>query len=193
MQYFISDTHLNHANIIRIDGRDFHSVNDMNEYIIEKNNKKVKPTDDLYIIGDFAFGEPEKIVELAKRFNGTRHLITGNHDKVKFLFNTGAFSEIVPYKKVFVQNETFKQYNTKGVIEVILSHYPYAVWDKQHYGAAHIYGHVHANSKANPLVDLNLFPNAYNAFSKHLGYEPFTLMEFMDKYGYDPTFYNFKD
>ena len=47
MRYFISDQHFYHSNIINIDGRLFSSVLEMNEYMIEKWNSRVKVNDEV--------------------------------------------------------------------------------------------------------------------------------------------------
>lgn len=190
MEYFISDLHLNHININRIDNRGFNDVNEMNSHIISSINKVVAPSDDLYIIGDFGMGHVDDLKLLGEQINGRKHLITGNHDRAKDLFKLNIFTEIVPYKKIRVQDKEFFQYNKKGIIEVILCHYPIAVWDKQHYGSIHIYGHVHGNSHTNPLLDVSTLPNAYNVFCKYLNYTPKTLSQLIEIFGYDTNFYN---
>ena len=57
MKFYIADTHFDHANMLKFEpeARPFLNVDDMNEAIIENWNAKVKPGDEVYILGDFCF------------------------------------------------------------------------------------------------------------------------------------------
>ena len=46
--FFTSDHHFGHANIIKFCNRPFKDVQEMNETLIERWNKKVKPKDHVY-------------------------------------------------------------------------------------------------------------------------------------------------
>ena len=54
MNYYISDTHLGHKNIIKLDeqsgGRHFDSIEEHDNLIIENWNKTVKLSDKVYIL-----------------------------------------------------------------------------------------------------------------------------------------------
>ena len=95
-----SDTHFNHENILKFktkDGskvRDFESVTHMNEAIIERWNSKVKPGDKVYHLGDVFFGDKESFKTLWPRLNGSKRLVVGNHDDVKFLSSGGFFQKV---------------------------------------------------------------------------------------------------
>ena len=57
MRYYISDLHFFHENLNHsLDCRGFASAHEMNEYIIEKWNKKVREGDEVVILGDFSAG-----------------------------------------------------------------------------------------------------------------------------------------
>ena len=49
--------------------------------MIENWNSVVKPGDDVYELGDFAFATEDQILNILNRLNGNIHLIFGNHDK----------------------------------------------------------------------------------------------------------------
>ena len=53
MIYFTADLHFYHENVISHASRPFSSVEEMNEALIRNWNKIVKPTDEIYILGDF--------------------------------------------------------------------------------------------------------------------------------------------
>ena len=80
MIYLISDTHFRHQNILKYANRDFQSVEEMNEHMIERWNKTISNKDTIYHLGDFAFGNKEQISEIVNRLNGRKILIKGNHD-----------------------------------------------------------------------------------------------------------------
>ena len=100
MKYLISDTHFNHLNIIKYCNRPFETVEEMNEFIIQKWNNTISNDDTVYFLGDFCLGNREKVIELGHRLNGHKILILGNHDRVtKTAFVDAGFEEI--YVKAF--------------------------------------------------------------------------------------------
>ena len=83
MRIFITaDHHFNHKNIIEYCKRPFKSVEEMNNIMIEKWNKKVNKEDLVIHLGDFALGNKQQVNDIRKKLNGTIILIKGNHDKV---------------------------------------------------------------------------------------------------------------
>ena len=81
MRYYIADLHFFHEALNnKMDKRGFADVGEMNEYIIQKWNNKVRKNDDVVIIGDLSFGSGKETNELLKRLNGRLYLIKGNHD-----------------------------------------------------------------------------------------------------------------
>ena len=53
MRYYISDLHFFHENLNqRLDCRGFESADAMNEYILERWNRKVGDGDEVVILGD---------------------------------------------------------------------------------------------------------------------------------------------
>lgn len=101
--WFISDTHFNHSNILTFkseDGavRNFKDTHHMNETIIENWNRRVKPGDKVYHLGDVFFGSKEDFKQLWPRLNGKKRLIVGNHDDIKFLSSGGFFSKVCMWR-----------------------------------------------------------------------------------------------
>ena len=192
MQYFISDPHMGHYNCIRFDNRPFKDVEEMNNEMISAINKRCKADDDLYILGDFCM-RPAMYALWAEKINAKKHLILGNHDNEKAARASGAFVEIVDYKRLILPNPVVAGTS----IKVILSHYPMVSWDGQMYGAIHIYGHVHVNEVIyvygpdgkQQLLDLNNIPNAYNACCVKQKFVPWTLEDYVTKYGYKEDIY----
>jgi calcineurin-like phosphoesterase family protein len=131
MEYwFTSDTHFNHAGIIKYCNRPFDTVEDMNEAIISRWNECVKPGDFVYHLGDFGWNKCDEIV---KRLAGQKFLIIGSHD-----------AEGERLKKHFCQLTPMKQIKI-GVQTIVMTHCAMRVWEKSHYGAWHLYGHSHGH------------------------------------------------
>lgn len=196
MNYFISDLHYGHANAINFDKRPFDSVEEMNQAIIENINSTVRRNDDLYIIGDIAL-RANLAIECAQQINCRMHLILGNHDYEKEMRDSGLFVEITNYKRIVAQpSET----GLSVSVPIIMCHYPIMSWDRQRYGAIHLYGHVHTQSpyifdfnvdgeRVCKKFSLDQIPNAYNVFCGFQGFRPWTIKELMDTYGYYPDIY----
>lgn len=83
-RWVISDPHFGHANILTFfdyDGtrvRDFSSVEEMDETMVNNFNKVVHQNDVTYFIGDIVINK--KFLPIVKRLNGSKRLIKGNHD-----------------------------------------------------------------------------------------------------------------
>ena len=96
-EYVTSDLHFGHTNIIEYENRPFKDVEQMNNYLIEIWNEKVKVDDIVYILGDFSWYNGIKTNEILEKLNGQKILIRGNHDS-NFLkdnkFNKELFKEI---------------------------------------------------------------------------------------------------
>ena len=80
MIYYISDLHLGHQNVIRMDDRPFETVGQMDETLIRLWNERVTDEDDVYIIGDFTYRNGYSADWYLRRLKGRKHLIIGNHD-----------------------------------------------------------------------------------------------------------------
>ena len=79
-----ADTHYFHHNIIKYCKRPFKSVEKMNNVLIDNHNDTVKKEDDIFIIGDFIWGnDKSRASSIVSRLNGNIHLILGNHDNMK--------------------------------------------------------------------------------------------------------------
>ena len=81
MKFLISDTHFGHSRIIRYCNRPFKNVDEMDRYLINEWNKVISPDDEVWHLGDLAFGNREYIANIVSQLNGKKILILGNHDK----------------------------------------------------------------------------------------------------------------
>ena len=78
--FITSDTHFCHDKPFIYKVRGYDSVEEMNEAIIEHWNKKVKPDDIVYHLGDVMLNDTAKGIQCLRRLNGKIYILTGNHD-----------------------------------------------------------------------------------------------------------------
>ena len=167
MNYYIGDTHFGHENVIRFDERPFENAEAMDQFLIERWNKKVGADDDIYILGDFCYRSEKEPLWYLKRLHGKKHLIIGNHDRI-LLKNQKVREEFVSIDQMlFVTDEHEK---------LVLCHYPLAEWNQYFRGAYHIYGHIHGKREGGYRY-LEDEERALNAGCMVNYYEPVTLKE----------------
>jgi len=155
-RFIISDTHFNHANVIKYCGRPFADVSEMNSILIKNWNETVGSEDIVYHLGDFAFGSKDKIAELRKLLNGRIYLLLGNHDRrhsYKFWQDCG-FERV--YDKTIITDKFF-----------ILSHEPVFLDESTSY--YNLYGHTHEKIVGGP--------HHINCCVEHCDYRPRNLDE----------------
>ena len=98
MNYYISDLHLFHKNVTdegkNFDHRPFKTLDEMHQTIKERWNTKITGTDHVYILGDMCWKEDERAISFVANLKGNKHLILGNHDRIKDHRFRQLFSEI---------------------------------------------------------------------------------------------------
>ena len=152
--WITSDPHYNHKNICRSvtnwrtqDGdvptyntRDFQSIDQMNNALVNNINSKVGQDDTLIMLGDIAFGGFESIGKFLDRLVCKNiHLVLGNHDH--HIRNNREniqefFISVSDYLQVRINDQDF-----------VLSHYPFASWNGLNKGVIHLHGHVHLSNQ----------------------------------------------
>jgi calcineurin-like phosphoesterase family protein len=140
MNFFTSDTHYGHANIIKYSSRPFSSVEEMNDALVKKINDKVGVDDCLWHLGDFAMGGSQNVKEFRDRINCRNiNLILGNHDNIKVVTQGNLFNNIYDFHETKVEGR-----------RIVLCHYALKVWNKSHHGSYHLYGHSHGTLPDDP-------------------------------------------
>lgn len=133
MIYFSSDQHFFHKNAATNPdfGRNFSSVEEMNETLIDNWNSVVNKEDTVYVVGDFSFGNTTQTTQVFNRLKGNKILVKGNHDdRATLKMPWGAID---------------KQLRVKWKDKVFwLTHYPTKSWDLSYHGSYHLFGHVHS-------------------------------------------------
>lgn len=166
MDYFSSDWHLGHANIIKYDNRPFKTVDEMDAAIIKNICSTLKAGDALYFLGDFAFvRDANRLEELMKTFAWTAanlYFIKGNHDgrdTIRLYEKYGTY--LGEQKKIKILDEDAQD----GKQEIVLNHYRMDVWDKSHHGSWHLHGHSHHTLPERPTarcIDIGINGKGYD-------------------------------
>lgn len=165
---YVADLHFGHENMIRMDGRPFESVSEMDEALVHRWNEVVGDDDEVYVLGDFCYKSSKDPSEYLKRLKGRKRLIVGNHDG-RLVKNRRAAAFFESIDELLTIND--------GNRQVVLCHYPIAEWAGYFRGAYHVYGHVHNNFHNDYWKFMKTQERALNAGCMVNGYAPATLEE----------------
>ena len=157
--YFTSDTHYMHTNICRgitnwkdADDitRDFKTLDQMNDRIVNGINASVGQDDILFHLGDWSFGGFEMIEQFRNRIICKNiHLVLGNHDHHIERDREGVrelFTSVHQYIELEVKKNGGKkmdQMHDTFQANFVLMHYPLMSWNKMNDKVIHLHGHVH--------------------------------------------------
>lgn len=169
--WVISDTHFNHGNILKFTDasgkkvRDFASVEEMNEVMIERWNECVKAGDKIYHLGDVFFGHINWVVNNWHRLNGKKRLVVGNHDDISNIVKRGMFEKVEMWRM-------FSEFN------LLLTHVPVheSTLGERRFKDRHminVHGHIHGNPSPSPLHRC--------VCVEHTDYRPINIEELMEK------------
>jgi calcineurin-like phosphoesterase family protein len=163
---FISDFHFSHTNMAL--HRGFTSVEEHDEFIIEKFNSVVNKRDVTYILGDITM-ESSKPYHLLARLNGVKHVVLGNHDRrqdvEELIKYVDSVNGVVSYKGIF------------------LTHVPVHPMELEYRIKRNIHGHLH-----DKVITKSIYEYGYKAgfvpddryvcvSCEQVGYTPKTLKE----------------
>jgi len=144
--YATGDLHISHKNICRgvsqwkdlSETRDFASVDEMNEAIVDSIIKTVPEDGYLLNVGDILFGDKSKLEYWMERINRKQIFCYGNHDSVDSKY-WSLFFGIGSYHEVLCSDRTGK-YRL-----VCLFHYPLKSWNQCNRGSIALTGHEHGH------------------------------------------------
>jgi calcineurin-like phosphoesterase family protein len=144
----ISDLHLSHANILKFVDfrgnrvREFDTVEQMNECMLDRWNSVVKTGDIVYTLGDTMFGDKDDFKKLWPKFNGSKRLLPGNHDDISFL-SSGGFFKKTQYWRMFTEHQ------------LILHHvplHPMSLFRSKDHETPLFQVHGHSHSNGSPKI-----------------------------------------
>lgn len=133
-----SDSHFCHRNILvyEAENRPFKDRDEMNEALIQRWNEKVRESDLVLHLGDFSFGNKNRIKDIVSRLNGRIWLLLGNHDR----------EQHYDWMKLGFERTIKHPFLLDG--KFIFSHEPLETIPD---GKVNIYGHVHGSRYFNTI------------------------------------------
>lgn len=172
--WIMSDPHFGHRNIITFKDdegnlvRPFSSAEEMDEIMIERHNKVVKPADKVYCLGDVAMNRSQ--IQTIGKLNGRKVLIKGNHDIFKLKDYIPYFDDIRAYK-VFPEHR------------MIMSHIPVHTSQLEHRFKWNVHGHLHQNlvKAFDGLPDTRYI----NVCMEHTNFAPVNFEDLLKRIGYE--------
>ena len=154
--FFTSDTHFNHANIIKFYNRPFKDVEQMNDVMIANWNSVIGKDDTVFHLGDFCLGGAAEWTKILDRLNGKIYLIMGNHDlkNIRQGF-ISRFEHVAMQMRIEI-----------GKKRIYLCHYPFLCFEGSYKDDVwQLFGHVHTR-RSNSGIDAGrlqyLYPTQYD-------------------------------
>lgn len=170
-EFFISDTHYGHSNILKFKGLDgalirsnFSSVEEMDQFMIDSHNKVVGPNDILYHGGDVCWTNQD-LHRVMPQLNGKKILILGNHDKLRMSEYLRYFSDIYGSK-----------WFGHTPIKFMLTHIPMHSFSQFPSQTINVHGHIHEKEI---LITKTTSARWYNISVERLNYTPIPLEQLL--------------
>jgi calcineurin-like phosphoesterase family protein len=156
--FFTSDTHFGDHRTLNIWKRPFATVAEMDALLVANWNEAVSAEDEVWHLGDFC-RRGRDAEALLSRLNGTKHLVRGNNDPPETAAAAG-WASVHDYAEIEAEGRF-----------LVLCHYPFRSWNRQHRGALNLHGHSHGRLKPVPRQhDVGVDPR---------GWRPVTLAQLL--------------
>lgn len=174
--YFTADLHLGHENILA-SRTQFQTIDEMDQYMIERWNKVVHANDEIYILGDLMFRNRRSPMYYLEKLKGRKHLIIGNHDE-KWMKQVNLDDYFISVDRELILKNNHKKYT--------LSHYPWIEFPGSRYAkyssAYMIHGHIHSNKVSGTYEIIKKhFPNLLNCGQDICDFKPVTIDELIEQ------------
>ncbi|MFT4085016.1 MAG: metallophosphoesterase family protein [Nocardioides sp.] len=160
--WFTADQHFGHARLLELSaarGAAFPTVAEMDARLVHNWNSVVQPDDTVWVLGDFDMHGKDASLTLVEQLNGTKILVSGNHDscwagvregwKNRELYQSAGFVAVMDFAVTTLPPLRPQAPATR----VLMSHFPYAgdSQDEDRYaqfrlrdeGIPLLHGHVH--------------------------------------------------
>jgi calcineurin-like phosphoesterase family protein len=132
--FFTSDTHFGDHRTLNIHKRPFANVQAMDAELQARWNAAIGADDDVWHLGDFG-RSGGRAAQVFETLNGRKRLLVGNNDDAATLN--------LPWEWV----GSYRELELDGRF-LVLCHYPFRSWNRQHRGAINLHGHSHGRMKA---------------------------------------------
>jgi calcineurin-like phosphoesterase family protein len=140
--FFTSDTHWQHTNVLAHCSRPFPDIDTHDAFLVDQWNNRVQKGDRVFHLGDVSLGkDPGRTVAILKALHGEKHLVWGNHDH--WARKSGKANKTIHTCFVSVQPEMHAR--LADGTPVCMYHYPQVTWKQSHYGAWCLHGHCHGS------------------------------------------------
>ena len=175
--FFTSDTHFNHAGIIRLCNRPFKNVEQMNETLIANWNRVIGPDDTVFHLGDFCLGGAAEWTKVQDRLNGKIILILGNHDLKNMRQSyINRFEHVAMQMRIEIGNQ-----------KIYLCHFPFLCFEGGYKNVWQLFGHVHTRVN-NTGIDADrlqyLYPTQYDVGVDNNNFTPISFNQVRDIINY---------
>lgn len=193
--FVTADDHFGHENIIKYCNRPFETADQMDNVLIDNWNEVVSPQDWVIHLGDFTLGGRRVAREYFEKLNGEicvlsnpwhhdRHWITppftpGESQSPRKFKSRSGFSVRIWEALVILEVPRMAGADGRHPLTITLCHYPFATWDRKHYGGWHLHGHSHGNYTGEGYI-LDVGVDNHNFYPISLA----TVLENMEKKGW---------
>ncbi len=185
MIWFTADTHYGHHNIAsrlttqwqdKTRVRDFISLEVHNKTLVNNINSLVAQDDTLYHLGNWSLGGIENVWKFRSEINCDNiHLVMGNHDKymkINPIIPEHQLEEVYDYfgwmqvsygpfiRDLFLSVSDYLELYLHGRM-IVLSHYPFEIWNKSHLDAIHLHGHCYGRCSKPNRIDVGVDSNNF--------------------------------
>lgn len=157
--FITSDSHHSHKNICRGTStwdrvedktRDFKTIDEMNEAIVNGINSMVGENDLLLHLGDWSFGGIENVFKFRNQIICKNiHILPGNHDHFINSKNSEINSLFASINRGIINLRVIRNLGSsvEKYTPMVLSHFPIMSWENLSKGHIHLHGHVHLNKQ----------------------------------------------
>lgn len=164
--FFTADTHFGEKMLIRLCGRPFKDVEEMDRELIRRWNETVPEDAVVFHLGDFAQRNATRWNEILQELHGTIHLVVGNHDACMTKREAfGSFASVRDQRLIEIDGQ-----------KIYLNHYPFLCYAGSYSDVWQLFGHVHSGAALISGLDhprlKKLFPLQYDVGVDNNDYRP---------------------
>jgi calcineurin-like phosphoesterase family protein len=181
-KYFTSDWHLYHIRSLGWPARsEFNGIDDMNAKIIHNMITSIPINSELYFIGDLSWVKDyiDYVLASCDERHIKFHWILGNHDEPTEEQKKKCAS-VSSLKEIRINKKT-----------IVMCHYPMTVWNKSHYNAWHLYGHIHAGMETTDKIESRMSGKSLNVNCEFHDFKPWSEKELEEYMATRPDNFDF--